>query len=231
MRYNFVLLTLILASLLIILSNSMSNSQTVNKYIFLHQNRKNDSQIKSSPLSSGYDNNQSFEFTYEPITTEAMKKRARSIFGDQEITQSREDEETSSILGMSNLDDFSYGEQSAIIKDLEAEANQTILKQQAEQEKLYKEKLKRNVASYTASVEAKKKRDLEAAMKREEPAEKPNTPKSPFEYYEEPNYDDNSESYEIITGSDGKIRIISPGSNSSNTIIASNPNNISGETH
>ena len=231
MRYNYVLLTLILASLLIILSNSMSNSQTVNKYLFLHQNRKNDSQIKSSPLSSGYDNNQSFEFTYEPIPTEAMKRRAKSIFGDQEMTKSGEDEETSSILGMSNLDDFSYGEQSAIIKDLEAEANQTILKQQAEQEKLYKEKLKRNVASYTASVEAKKKRDLEAAMKKEEPSEKPNTPKSPFEYYEEPNYDDNSESYEIITGSDGKIRIISPGSTSSNTTIASNPNNISGETH
>ncbi|MBP5470639.1 MAG: hypothetical protein J6Z11_15510, partial [Candidatus Riflebacteria bacterium] len=95
----------------------MSNSQTVSKRIFLHQNRKNDSQIKSSPLSSGYDNNNFFEVSYEPIPTEAMKRRAKAIFGDQ-IIKIDKDEESSSILGISNLDDFSYGEQSAILKDL-----------------------------------------------------------------------------------------------------------------
>lgn len=221
-RYKYALLTLFIACFLIFLSNSMSNSQTVSKRIFLHQNRKNDSQIKSSPLSSGYDNNIFCEFSYEPIPTEAMKRRAKAIFGDQ-TKKTDEDEEASSILGISNLDDFSYGEQSTILKDLEAEANQTILKQQAEQEKQYKEKLKRNVASYTASVEAKKKRDFEAAERKGEPEEKPHTPKSPFEYYEEENNDNNYESYEIITDSDGKIRIKSPGSSSTSNTTPTTP--------
>lgn len=57
----------------LVLSVCSANSQTINKYILLH--RKGAPEVKSSKLASGYDHGLTAEFSYEPIPTEAMKKR------------------------------------------------------------------------------------------------------------------------------------------------------------
>ena len=222
-------LVISIACFILFYSNNISYSQNINRYLFLHQNKKNDSQIKPSPLASGYYKDKALEFSYEPVPTEAMKKRIKSIFGDnifeKKEYEETEDEDISKILGDSSINEFSFGEQSTIIQDLDAEVDQAILKQQAEIEKANIEKRKSNVASYAASVEAKKRRDKEA---KENPS-KPKTeskPKSPWEYYEEDEEENATDTFEIIAGKDGKIKIKTPATNSvaSSTNQASPPN-------
>ncbi len=204
---------IVIACFIFIFSNNISYSQTINRYLFLHQNNKNDPQIKSSPLSSGYYRDKAVEFSYEPVPTEAMKKRIKSIFGDKIYNDNEEeDDDISKILGNSNMDEFSFGEQSTIIQELDDEGNQAIIKQESEKEKAYLEKRKINVASYAASVEAKKKRDLESANK-PKPEKQEIKPISPWDYYEETEDENASDTFEIISGKDGKIKIKTPASN------------------
>ena len=217
-------LVIVLGCFVLLYSNNISYSQNTNRYLFLHQNKKNDSQIKQSPLASGYYNGKAFEFTYEPDPTEAMKKRIKSIFGDNffdKKEEETEDEDISKILGSSNMNDFSFGEESTIIQELDAEVDLTILRQQSEIEKANIEKRKSNVASYAASVEAKKKRDKEAAEKPVKPQQE-SKPTSPWDLYEETEEENASDTFEIISGKDGKIKIKAPAANS----VATNTNQV-----
>ena len=210
MKRNIInLFTSIGVSLFFILFvNNISSSQTVDRYLFLHQNSKNDSQIKRSPLSSGYDRGRALEFIYEPIPGESMKKRAESIFGKQEGVKEYEDDEISNILGDYNFD-FTYEEESTYLKELDNEAEQAILKQQTEIELANMEKLKNNVASYAAKVEAKKKRDKEAELERNNPskASEKNGLHNPLYPSENSEGVDDSESYEFVFDKNGKLRI------------------------
>lgn len=195
----------------ILFVNNISNSQTVSRYLFFHQNSKNDSQIKRSPLSSGYDRGRALEFSYEPIPCESMKKRAESIFGNQESVKEYEDDEISNILGDYNFD-FSFEEESTFLKELDNEAEQAILKQQTEIELANMEKLKNNVASYTAKVEAKKKRDKEAELERNNPSKGSENIglHNPLYPYEDNEGTDDSESYEFVFDKNGKLKIKKP---------------------
>ena len=56
-----------------------AQSQTIYRYVYPHQNRKNDSQIKPSPYASGYYNYKPIEFSYEPVPTESMKEKAKRV--------------------------------------------------------------------------------------------------------------------------------------------------------
>ena len=194
-----------------------AQAQTIHRYLFPHQNRKNDSQIKPSPYSSGYYNYNPIEFSYEPVPTETMKKRAKIILDSQPTNQEQEteDEDIEKILGGMNFDSFSFGEQSTIIKELEEEANLAITKQQEDAEKARLAKRKNNIASYAASVEAKKQRDKEAELAAQNPEKPEQTPENPWgdwgELGEEES--DASDSVEITYGKDGKIKIKAPSNN------------------
>ena len=109
-----------------------AQSQTIYRYVYPHQNRKNDSQIKPSPYASGYYNYKAIEFSYEPIPTESMKEKAKRVLDSLPKAQEEEsgEEDIEKILGGMNFDSFSFGEQSTIIKELEEEAKSAISKQE-----------------------------------------------------------------------------------------------------
>lgn len=193
-----------------------AQSQTIYRYVYPHQNRKNDSQIKPSPYASGYYNYKPIEFSYEPVPTESMKEKAKRVLDSLPVTQEeREEEDIEKILGGMNFDSFSFGEQSTIIKELEEEAKAAIAKQETEAEKALLAKRKTNVASYAASVEAKKQRDKEAELAAQNPESPEQHPENPWgewgEWSEEES--DASGSVEITYGKDGKIKIKAPSSN------------------
>ena len=194
-----------------------AQSQTIYRYVYPHQNRKNDSQIKPSPYSSGYYNYKPIEFSYEPIPTESMKEKAQRVLDSLPKTQEEENEEEDieKILGGMNFDSFSFGEQSTIIKELEEEAKNAIAKQEIEAEKALLAKRKTNVASYAASVEAKKQRDKEAELAAQNP-EIPEDPDNPWAEWGDWSEDDSdaSDTVEITSGKDGKIKIKAPSSSS-----------------
>lgn len=196
-----------------------AESQTIYRYVYPHQNRKNDSQIKPSPYASGYYNYKPIEFSYEPIPTESMKEKTKKVLDSLPKTQEEsEEEDIEKILGGMNFDSFSFGEQSTIIKELEEEANYAITKQEIEAEKALLAKRKINVASYAASVEAKKQRDKEAELAAQNP-ETPEKPDNPWAEWGDWSEDDPdaSDTVEIISGKDGKIKIKSPTSNDQQT--------------
>lgn len=145
--------------LLLILSYSVFShinqvhSQTINRYIFPHPNRKNDSQISYSPYSSGYNTSKALEFSYEPIPTVSMKNRANSI-----IPQKSTLKEYKYYNEESKLDSF-YEQQSNFLKDLDNEANLAIQKQKEETEKAQLIEQQNNIASFTAYLKSKKKPD------------------------------------------------------------------------
>ncbi len=193
-----------------------AQSQTIYRYVYPHQNRKNDSQIKPSPYASGYYNYKPIEFSYEPIPTESMKEKAKRVLDSLPVAQEEsEEEDIEKILGGMNFDSFSFGEQSTIIKELEEEAKTAIAKQETEAEKALLAKRKTNVASYAASVEAKKQRDKEAELAAQNPESPEQQPENPWgewgEWSEEES--DSSGSVEITYGKDGKIKIKAPSSN------------------
>ncbi len=194
-----------------------AQSQTIYRYVYPHQNRKNDSQIKPSPYASGYYNYKPIEFSYEPIPTESMKEKAKRVLESLPVNQEEEskEEDIEKILGGMNFDSFSFGEQSTIIKELEEEVKTAIAKQETEAEKALLAKRKTNVASYAASVEAKKQRDKEAELAAQNPATQEQQPENPWgewgEWSEEES--DASGSVEITYGKDGKIKIKAPSSN------------------
>ena len=193
-----------------------AQSQTIYRYVYPHQNRKNDSQIKPSPYASGYYNYKPIEFSYEPVPTESMKEKAKRVLDSLPVAQEEsEEEDIEKILGGMNFDSFSFGEQSTIIKELEEEAKAAIAKQETEAEKALLAKRKTNVASYAASVEAKKQRDKEAELAAQNPESPEQHPENPWgewgEWSEEES--DASGSVEITYGKDGKIKIKAPSSN------------------
>ncbi len=193
-----------------------AQSQTIYRYVYPHQNRKNDSQIKPSPYASGYYNYKPIEFSYEPVPTESMKEKAKRVLDSLPVAQEEsEEEDIEKILGGMNFDSFSFGEQSTIIKELEEEAKTAIAKQETEAEKALLAKRKTNVASYAASVEAKKQRDKEAELAAQNPESPEQQPENPWgewgEWSEEES--DSSGSVEITYGKDGKIKIKAPSSN------------------
>lgn len=193
-----------------------AQSQTIYRYVYPHQNRKNDSQIKPSPYASGYYNYKPIEFSYEPVPTESMKEKAKRVLDSLPVAQEEsEEEDIEKILGGMNFDSFSFGEQSTIIKELEEEAKTAIAKQETEAEKALLAKRKTNVASYAASVEAKKQRDKEAELAAQNPESPEQHPENPWgewgEWSEEES--DASGSVEITYGKDGKIKIKAPSSN------------------
>ncbi len=194
-----------------------AQSQTIYRYVYPHQNRKNDSQINPSPYASGYYNYKPIEFSYEPIPTESMKEKAKRVLESLPVNQEEEskEEDIEKILGGMNFDSFSFGEQSTIIKELEEEVKTAIAKQETEAEKALLAKRKTNVASYAASVEAKKQRDKEAELAAQNPATQEQQPENPWgewgEWSEEES--DASGSVEITYGKDGKIKIKAPSSN------------------
>ena len=209
-----------------------AQSQTIYRYVYPHQNRKNDSQIKSSPYASGYYNYKPIEFSYEPIPTESMKEKAKRVLDSLPKAQEEsEEEDIEKILGGMNFDAFSFGEQSTIIKELEEEANYAISKQEIEAEKALLAKRKTNVASYAASVEAKKQRDKEAELAAQNPVT-PETPENPWAEWgdwseEDP---DASDTVEITSSKDGKIKIKAPSSNSNQPTPPSPPAPIASAT-
>ena len=187
--------------------NKIALTQTINKYNYLHLNRKNDSLISNSPLSSGYNNTESIEFSFEPIPTKAMKEKTKVLNDLINVNvEENEENELEKILGSSDIDDFSYGDQSTIIQELDAEVDQAIIKQQIEEEKIKKTKRKNNIASYTASVEAKKKRN-EIAQKNNDMNYIPPKEEILEEGEEEK---DESNTFEIFADKDGKIKLKSP---------------------
>ncbi|MBQ2591900.1 MAG: hypothetical protein II567_01290 [Candidatus Riflebacteria bacterium] len=193
-----------------------AQSQTIYRYVYPNQNRKNDSQIKPSPYASGYYNYKPIEFSYEPVPTESMKEKAKRVLDSLPVAQEEsEEEDIEKILGGMNFDSFSFGEQSTIIKELEEEAKTAIAKQETEAEKALLAKRKTNVASYAASVEAKKQRDKEAELAAQNPESPEQQPENPWgewgEWSEEES--DSSGSVEITYGKDGKIKIKAPSSN------------------
>ena len=198
-----------------------SQSQTIYRYVYPHQNRKNDSQIRPSPYASGYYDYKPIEFSYEPFPTEAMKEKAQKVLNSLPTAKEEESEEEDieKILGGMNFDSFSFGEQSTIIKELEEEAKSAVAKQEIEAEKALLAQRKTNVASYAASVEAKKQRDKEAELAAKNP-DTPEQPTSPWaewgDYWSEDD-PDASDTVEIISGKDGKIKIKSPTSNDQQT--------------
>ena len=158
-----------------------AQSQTIYRYVYPHQNRKNDSQIKPSPYASGYYNYKPIEFSYEPVPTESMKEKAKRVLDSLPVAQEEsEEEDIEKILGGMNFDSFSFGEQSTIIKELEEEAKTAIAKQETEAEKALLAKRKTNVASYAASVEAKKQRDKEAELAAQNPESPEQHPENPW---------------------------------------------------
>ena len=194
-----------------------AQSQTIYRYVYPHQNRKNDSQIKPSPYASGYYNYKPIEFSYEPIPTEPMKEKAKRVLDSLPKAQEEEsgEEDIEKILGGMNFDSFSFGEQSTIIKELEEEAKSAISKQEIESEKALLAKRKTNIASYAASVEAKKQRDKEAELA----AKNPETPENPYNPWAEwgdwsEDDPDASDTVEITSGKDGKIKIKAPSGSS-----------------
>ena len=220
MQHKVFIKQVVVLSLLISELSIPTYSQTINRYLYPYPNRKNDSLIKPSPYSSGYYNYKPIEFSYEPVPTESMKERAKRILDSlpKSQEQSSEDEDIEKILGGMNFDSFSFGEQSTIIKELEEEANLAITKQQDEAELAKLAKRKSNIASYAASVEAKKQRDREAELA----AQNPNKPEQPTvnpwgdwgdwsEWSEESS--DASDTVEITSGKDGKIKIKSQNEN------------------
>ena len=199
------------------LFSTSAQSETINRYLFPHQNRKNDSQIRPSPYSSGYYNYKPIEFSYEPVPTEMMKKRAKTILDSlpAQKEQETEEEDIEKILGGMNFDSFSFGEQSTIIKELEEEANLAINKQQEDAEKARLAKRKSNIASYAASVEAKKQRDKEAELAALNPDTPEETQENPWAEWGDWSEDDPdaSDTVEITSGKDGKIKIKAPSNN------------------
>ena len=201
----------IFSAFIILSSYHISCSQTINRYLFLHQNGKNDSQIRRSPLSSGYDKGKYYEFNYEPVPGEVMREKAKIVIPDNENINDEEKEDIEKILGGYNFD-FSYEEESTFLKELDAEAEQAILKQQLEKERASIEKQKSNIASYTARVEAKKLREKEALERAKNPPEEkdPRTTMPDYFYEDDKKEDEDSESFELISDKDGKIRIKKP---------------------
>lgn len=219
--FRIIFVGLILAQLIL-----PAQSQTIYRYVYPHQNRKNDSQIKPSPYASGYYNYKPIEFSYEPIPTESMKEKAKRVLGSMPKAQEEnsEDEDIEKILGGMNFDSFSFGEQSTIIKELEEEVNSAVAKQEIEAEKALLAQRKTNIASYAASVEAKKQRDKEAELAAQNPAT-PETPENPWAEWGDWSEDDPnaSDTVEITSGKDGKIKIKAPSGSSNQPAPPSPP--------
>lgn len=148
MSYKFNIIAIIIIAV-ILLTTIPTYSQTINRYIFPFPNRKNDSQIRVSPLFNGYHRNKALEFSYEPMPTESMKEKAKSV--------TEEYSETESINFLNEHKFINYYEpQSNLLKELESEAKLAIKKQQENSEKELLEIQKNNIASYTAKLKAKK---------------------------------------------------------------------------
>ena len=110
-----------------------------------------------------------------------MKEKAKRVLDSLPVAQEEsEEEDIEKILGGMNFDSFSFGEQSTIIKELEEEAKTDIAKQETEAEKALLAKRKTNVASYAASVEAKKQRDKEAELAAQNPESPEQHPENPW---------------------------------------------------
>ncbi|MBQ3643068.1 MAG: hypothetical protein II961_00590 [Candidatus Riflebacteria bacterium] len=219
MLHNNSLSQILSINLFFLLLSIPAESQTINRYIFPYPNRKNDSQIRNSPYTSGYYNYKPIEFSYEPVPTESMKEKANRVIDFPKLQKTEDEEEDiEKILGGMDFDSFSFGEESTIIKELEEEANIAISKQQEEAEKALLAKRKSNVASYAASVEAKKQRDKEAELAALNPPQPTNPEYNPWGDWSE--YDENeengSDTVEITSDKDGKIKIKAP-SNNNNT--------------
>jgi hypothetical protein len=216
MLHNNSLSQILSINLFFLLLSIPAESQTINRYVFPYPNRKNDSQIRNSPYTSGYYNYKPIEFSYEPVPTESMKEKANRVIDFSKLQKTEDEEEDiEKILGGMDFDNFSFGEESTIIKELEEEANIAISKQQEEAEKALLAKRKSNVASYAASVEAKKQRDKEAelaALNPSQPTDPEYNPWGDWSEYDE-NEENGSDTVEITSDKDGKIKIKAPSPN------------------
>ena len=165
---------------------------TFNRYIFTHPNRKNDSQIKPSPLAMPDNNSSGLEFNYKSVPSKGMEKKVKRIFGN-----SINEEDDADF----DLEDYYFDNSSIILEELEEEANKKILKQRKQTEQEIIEKQKMNIASFTAQIKARKKREeekniSEQELEETETAELTNNTQS-----------DIPQSYEISVGSDGKVKL------------------------
>lgn len=199
-----------LVTILIVGLNLGAFSQNLDKYVIIHKNRKNDSQIKPSPLASGYEKNEAYEFGYEPIPTEAMKKRVKNIIKPS-IKEERMEEEPD-IFGAGYENELFLEQSSTLLQELDEEAAKAILNQKASALAAASAKRKINIASYAASVEAKKQREKEAALAAIENQKQTSSLSQPQHYeeeYEESDLEEEEASNSLmITGSQGgKIQI------------------------
>ena len=190
-------------------------AQNISRYIILHRNRKNESVVKPSPLAFGYSKTTAIEFVYEPEPTEAMKKRVERIFGSQAEESKKEEEEIKQeayeILGNNSM--LFSEETNTLLQEIQEETEIAINVQK--QQALAKLELQRkqNIASYTASVEAKIRRAKEALLKPpEEEEEEPVWSEFSEPYWgtdlEEEAEDENS--VILVTDSSGKISRVTP---------------------
>lgn len=200
-----------LTAIFLICLSTGALSQSLDKYIIIHKNRKNDSQIKPSPLASGYEKNEAHEFTYEPVPTEAMKKRIKAVIDPNRGIELQEKE--SDIFGADYENELFLEESGTLLQELDEEAAKAIANQKAAAMAATVAKRNINLASYTASVEAKKKRAREAATIAATENKNQTSTLSQTAYYEEeyeePDLEEEeaSDSFTITGSQGGKIQI------------------------
>lgn len=203
----------VLSVVLLLSGLTSAYSKDINRYIMIHKNRKNESIVKPSPLGSGYDQTTAVEFQFRQNTSEAMKRRVKMVFPPAEEPIEEEDleGEVSEIFGKGGRHLFEDGD--TTIEELEEETFAAIENQKKKEEIEAAEQRKQNIASYAASVEAKIKRDREAAiaaaLKANEKEEQTvwEEGSEPTEEVEE-EYDENS--IVLVTDSSGKISLKKP---------------------
>ena len=155
---------LIIINIFILLSINYCYSQNIDKYIFLHSDKKNDSQFKSSPLYSGYNKNKSVETNFKSIPTESMKKKVKFFLDNIDLESNNNLENATT----NNIQDSIFLEnQRNILNELDNEASEIISQQHIEDKKKDLQLRKANLASYTAKI-ARKKQEIEEKQTIEE---------------------------------------------------------------
>lgn len=136
-------------------------SKETDKYILIHKNFRNDSLIKPSPLASGYDHCDAYEFTDRTESLDVMRKRVEKVIDKAP----NESQEKTGIFGTEKEQYLFLEESGTLLQELDEEAFNAIIDQKTASEAAVILRRQSNMASYAASVEAKKKRDKEAEVK------------------------------------------------------------------